>query len=75
MRLEINAGDKFRHFKGTIYRVIAIAKHTETGEELVVYGDEKGNTWARPKDMFSSLVDHEKYPNVKQKYRFEKVQE
>ena len=75
MQFKINVGDKFRHFKGTAYQVVAIATHTETGEELVVYGDEKGNTWARPKDMFSSLVDREKYPNIEQKYRFEKIQE
>lgn len=75
MQLEINVGDKFRHFKGTVYRVIAIAKHSETNEELIVYADEKGNTWARPRHMFSSMIDREKYPDVKQKYRFEKIKE
>ena len=75
MRLEIKAGDKFRHFKGTVYRIIAIAKHTETEEKLVVCADEEGNTWARPENMFFSLVDREKYPHVTQKYRFEKIEE
>ena len=75
MRFEIRIGDRFRHFKGTVYRVVAIAKHTETEEELVVYGDGNDNTWARPIDMFCSLVDREKYPQATQKYRFEKIQE
>ena len=66
-------GDKFRHFKGTVYTVIALARHTETEEELVIYSDECGNTWARPVQMFLSRVDKEKYPNVEQKYRFEKI--
>lgn len=73
MHLEIKKGDKFRHFKGTVYTVIALAKHTETEEELVIYRDEQGSTWARPVDMFCSPVDTEKYPNIKQKYRFEKI--
>ena len=73
MHLEIKKGDKFRHFKGTVYTVIALAKHTETEEELVIYRDEQGSTWARPVDMFCSLVDTEKYPQATQKYRFEKI--
>ena len=74
MHLEIKAGDKFRHFKGTVYTVIALAKHTESEEELVIYRDGQGNTWARPIEMFSSLVDKEKYPQATQKYRFEKIE-
>ncbi|MBE6673503.1 MAG: DUF1653 domain-containing protein [Ruminococcaceae bacterium] len=73
MQLEIKQGDKFRHFKGTVYQVIALAKHTESEETLVVYKDADGNAWARPIEMFCSLVDTEKYPDVKQKYRFEKI--
>ena len=74
-------GSVWRHFKGTTAKVITVAKHSETGEELVIYecsGNEgKTNhtdgTYARPKDMFLSEVDHEKYPDVKQKYRLEKI--
>lgn len=72
MKRKIEVGKKYKHFKGTIYEVIAIAKHTETLEDLIIYThDDK--IWARPYDMFNSEVDHEKYPNIKQKYRFEEI--
>lgn len=70
----VEAGSVYRHFKGKLYRVFSIAYHTETGEKLVIYCDIKGLvTWARPYDEFISEVDHEKYPDVEQKYRFELV--
>ena len=69
---EIIVGKTYRHFKGTLHKVIAIAKHTETLEDLVIY-DHGDQIWARPYDMFNSLVDREKYPNVDQEYRFELV--
>ena len=63
MQLEIKQGDKFRHFKGTVYQVIALAKHTESEETLVVYKDADGNAWARPIEMFCSLVDSHSIPS------------
>ena len=69
---EIKIGTKYRHFKGIIVTVIAIAKDSETLKELVIY-EHDGDTWARPYDMFVSEVDHDKYPDVKQKYRFEEI--
>ncbi len=70
----VKEGETYRHFNGFICKIIAIAKHSETKEKMVVY-EHSGTIWVRPYDMFISEVDHKKYPDVKQKYRFEKIKE
>lgn len=79
-------GDIVRHFKRElvdqntkeyIYKIITFAHHSETDEMLVVYEAlyPPYKVCARPYDMFMSEVDREKYPNIKQKYRFELYKE
>lgn len=70
---EVKINGIYRHFKGDYYLVVDVAKHSETKEEYVVYRQlyGKGDLWIRPMDMFLSEVDHEKYPDIKQKQRFE----
>lgn len=83
---KLRVGDVVRHFKREteaasstdyLYKILAFAEHTETGESLVIYQSlyPPFNIWARPYDMFMSEVDKEKYPEIKQKYRFEALSE
>lgn len=74
----IEIGKLYKHFKNKLYQVIDIVNDSESNNDehyrkiviyKALYGE--GLTWARDYDMFNSEVDHEKYPDVEQKYRFE----
>ena len=65
----------YKHFKGHIYKVLYVAKDSETLDDVVVYQDttDEHKIWVRKKDMFLSKVDRNKYPNIEQEYRFELI--
>jgi hypothetical protein len=82
----LNKGNIVRHFKWEsdsqedhlnnihLYRILDFATHSETKEKMVIYKSLYSNDiYVRPYDMFMSEVDHEKYPDIKQKYRFELI--
>jgi len=77
---EIKIGKIYKHFKGNLYIVLDIVNDSESNNEveykkIVIYRALYGDNlkWARSYDMFNSEVDREKYPEIKQKYRFEEV--
>ena len=88
MTSRLNAGDIVQHFKRELlseeeragnmylYEIVGVALHSETREPMMVYRPlyDDGGLYVRPLDMFLSEVDHEKYPQVRQKYRFERVE-
>lgn len=87
--IKYNRGDIVQHFKREmlsdeerktkkyLYEIVGVATHSESREPMMIYKAlyDDGGMFARPLEMFLSEVDHEKYPDIKQKYRFEKVEE
>jgi len=80
MERQIEIGKTYKHFKNKLYKVIDIVYDSESNNDaeykkVVIYQALYGDNlkWARPYDMFNSLVDKEKYPDVEQEYRFEEV--
>ncbi len=80
MERTVKVGKKYRHFKGKTYKVLLVALDSESDKTLpprkiviyeALYGDNL--VWARDYDMFLSEVDHKKYPEITQKYRFEEI--
>ena len=73
--MEIVINGIYKHFKGHIYKVLYVAKDSETLDDVVVYQDttDEHKIWVRKKDMFLSKVDRNKYRYVTQEYRFELI--
>lgn len=77
MRPNPKPQEMYRHFKGNIYQIRCLARHSETGEMMVVYQAmyDTFQIYVRPLDMFMEEVDRVKYPGTKQRYRFELLQD
>ena len=77
MRPNPKPQEMYRHFKGNIYQIRCLAKHSETGEMVVVYQAmyDTFQIYVRPLAMFMEEVDFEKYPDARQQYRFELLQD
>lgn len=57
--MEVEIGKIYKHYKGNLYKVIALAKHSETMEDMVVYSSlDNSKIWTRPAKMWFETVDN-----------------
>lgn len=76
MTRKLNPNKLYRHFKGHVYKIVCVAKDSDDLRDKVIYQNIQNNEiWVRDLEEFLSPVDQEKYPDVKQKYRFEETEE
>ena len=75
-RQSINAGEIYRHFRGNLYQIVTVGKHADSLEEYVVYQALYGKfeVYIRSMQDFFQILDKDKYPDARQKVRFEKVE-
>ena len=58
MEQKIEIGKIYKHYKGNVYKIIAIARHSETLEDMVVYSSlDNSKIWVRPKSMWNEVID------------------
>ncbi len=71
----VNAGEFYKHFKGQLYQVRALAENSEDNTPMVVYQAMYApfKIWVRPLSTFLEKLDKEKYPDAAQEYRFERI--
>ncbi len=75
MKRVITIGKTYKHFSGKTYKILMIARDSETSKDIVIYEALYGDhiIWARDYDMFNLKVDKERYPSCNQEYRFEQI--
>lgn len=56
---EISIGKTYRHYKGNFYKIIALGKHSETTEDMIIYQSvANGDVWVRPAKMWNEVIDN-----------------
>ena len=72
--MEIKPGQIYKHYKGDLYKIITLAKHTESEDDLVVYeritdiNHDGWRIWARPISMFTDIIEKDSYNGTRFEY-------